>query len=284
MAQMQAGTITELKMVREAPFGYFLTDGDSDVLLHQTETDRELEVDEEVKVFLYQDKKGRLAASMTLPEVVIGTYGWVPVAGVQRHLGVFMNIGIKKDILLSVDDLPELFELWPMEGDLLYCTLKVDKKAGLMADPADIEQIEDMCRPAEEDMRNREIAGTIYRMVKTGAFIISDDHLKGFVHESEHREPLRLGERVSGRIIGVREDSSVNVSLLPRNYERMGDDAEGILSYLQQRNGPMPFGDRSHPDDIKSKFGMSKGAFKRALGKLMKEDKIYQKDGWTYLR
>lgn len=284
MAQLEAGTVTDLEMVREAPFGYFLSDGQNDVLLHQTETERELHEGEKVKVFLYQDKKGRLAATMTMPEIVIGTYGWVTVAGVQRHLGVFVNIGTKKDVLLSVDDLPDLFEWWPQEGDLLYCTLKVDRKAGLLADLANIDQVEELSRPATKDKFNREFSGTVYRVVNTGGFLLSDDQLKGFVHESELEEPLRLGKRVSGRIIGVKDDGSVNVSLLPRTHERIGGDAEVIFSFLQERNGPMPFGDRSHPDDIKAKFGMSKGAFKRALGKLMKEGKIYQKDGWTYLK
>ncbi|HET7656890.1 MAG TPA: hypothetical protein VFK37_01250, partial [Bacillales bacterium] len=124
----------------------------------------------------------------------------------------------------------------------------------------------------------------VYRLVSNGAFLIIDDGPIGFVHESEHTKALHLGETVSGRIIEVKEDGSVNVSLLPRVHERIGGDADVILDFLQQRNGPMPFGDHSHPDDIRNKFSMSKGAFKRALGKLMKQGKVEQKDGWTYLK
>ncbi|HEX7066016.1 MAG TPA: S1-like domain-containing RNA-binding protein [Bacillales bacterium] len=283
MPQVSAGTVEELEVVRKAEFGYFLTDDEQDILLHNTEAESELDEGDTVEVFIYQDKKGRLAATMTIPKVVAGAYEWVPVVEVKKHLGVFVDIGIKKDMLVSMDDLPDEFGSWPRSGDRLYCTLKVDKKAGLMAKPATVEQIEDMTRPAGKEWFNKEVKGTIYRLVTTGSFLISDEGLKGFVHESEQKERTRLGKIVSGRVIGVKEDGLVNVSLLPRKHERMGDDAEEIFTYLQERNGPMPYGDHTHADDIKAKFGMSKGAFKRALGKLMKERKVYQKDGWTYL-
>ena len=64
----------------------------------------------------------------------------------------------------------------------------------------------------------------------------------------------------------------------------MLDDAEVILEYLAERNGAIPFWDKSQPDDIKDRFNMSKASFKRALGKLMKEDRVYQEEGWTYLK
>lgn len=284
MKTLQAGMITELKMIRVAPFGYFLTDGENEVLLHQTEVDRELEEDESIRVFIYQDKKGRLAATETIPKITAESFGWVEVVGVQQRLGVFVDIGIKKDMLVSLDDLPDSHENWPQMGGYLYCSLKVDPKAGLMAKLAVENDLEDLFQSAVEADFNRDITGTIYRVVSNGALVIIDDGPKGFVHESETNGPLHLGDMVSGRIIEVKEDGTVNVSLLPRTHERMEDDAEFILDFLQNRNGPMPFGDHSHPDDIRKKFGLSKGAFKRALGKLMKQGKVEQKDGWTFLK
>lgn len=284
MNELHAGMITELEMIREAPFGYFLTDGEHEVLLHQTETDRELEENESVRVFIYQDKKGRLAATTTVPLITTDTFGWVEVVGVQIRLGVFVDIGIKKDMLLSIDDLPDSNEKWPKTGGFLYCSLKLDPKAGLMAQLAREEDIEELASPAREEDFNRDVFGTVYRFVTNGAFIIIDEGPIGFVHESEQSEDLRLGDKVSGRIIEAKEDGTVNVSLLPRVHERIGDDADYILDLLQKRDGPMPYGDHSHPDDIRSRFGMSKGAFKRALGKLMKHGKIEQKDGWTHLK
>ena len=73
----------------------------------------------------------------------------------------------------------------------------------------------------------------------------------------------------------------MNGSLLPRKHERIRDDAEKILNYLQDVGGKMPFSDKSSPEEIQEMFNMSKGAFKRALGTLMKARKITQQDGWT---
>ena len=98
------------------------------------------------------------------------------------------------------------------------------------------------------------------------------------------KEEPRLGEKVEGRIIDVKEDGTVNVSLIPRKQEAMDEDAEIILAYLASRNGTMPYGDKSAPEDIQERFNLSKASFKRALGRLMKEGKVYQEDGWTYLK
>jgi len=76
----------------------------------------------------------------------------------------------------------------------------------------------------------------------------------------------------------------VNLSLVKRSHEALDEDAEKVLAYLENRGGAMPYWDKSAPDIIQKKFQMSKGAFKRALGHLMKAGKVYQEDGWTYVK
>ncbi|MBE3571292.1 MAG: hypothetical protein IMW92_14725, partial [Bacillales bacterium] len=107
---------------------------------------------------------------------------------------------------------------------------------------------------------------------------------KGFIHESQREKEPRLGEKVEGRIIDVKVDGSINVSLLGRKQEKLDEDAERIFAFLQSRNGAMPYSDKSIPEDIMERFNLSKGAFKRALGRLMKDGKIYQEEGWTYIK
>lgn len=281
MKPLQAATVVDLEVVREAPFGYFLSDGTQELLLHETETTGTLNEGQTVKVFLYRDKTGRLAATMTIPVVVIGSYAWLSVVEVKKNLGVFLDIGIKKDILLSKDDLPARFSQWPVVGDKLYCTLTTDKKNRLLAQPAEEDKIAEISHPASESLFNKQITGTVYRLIDTGASFISDEGIRGFIHESEQKEEQRLGGRITGRVIHVKEDGTVNGSLLPRKHERIDEDAEMLFTYLLNRGGSMPYTDKTHPDDIKKLFDMSKGSFKRALGKLMKEKKVYQKDGWT---
>ena len=86
------------------------------------------------------------------------------------------------------------------------------------------------------------------------------------------------------RVIDVKDDGNLNVSFLPLKQDKMQDDAEVILEYLAVRNGAIPFWDKSQPEEIKDRFNMSKASFKRALGKLMKENQVYQEEGWTYLK
>ena len=282
MSNLQPGTVMSLSVDREVPFGYFLTDGRDSVLLHQSEIVGEVGLDEEVDVFLFQDKEGRLAATMNVPDVQVGRYGWAEVVGVQRGLGVFVNIGVMKDILISPDDLPIYQEIWPAEGDKLYMSLKADRNGLLYGKIATEQVIEQITTKAPADMKNKDIKGRVYRLLRVGTFLLTEEGYRCFVHESERPKEPRLGALVDGRVIDVKDDGSLNVSLFPRKQEKMDDDSQKILAYLEERNGSMPYGDKSHPDEIQRRFGMSKASFKRALGKLMKERKIRQEDGWTY--
>lgn len=160
--------------------------------------------------------------------------------------------------------------------------LKVTNRGRMFAKPAPEDIISELFTDASEDLMNKELTGTVYRLIASGSFVITDDGIRCFIHPSERKEEPRLGSRVTGRVIQVKEDGSVNLSLLPRKQDAMSVDAECILTYMRMRNGAMPYSDKSQPDDIRERFNMSKAAFKRALGHLMKNGKVYQENGWTY--
>ena len=94
---------------------------------------------------------------------------------------------------------------------------------------------------------------------------------------------LDFGQKVTGRVTFVREDGHVDLSLRPVKEEAMVSDADRILALLEKRHGTMPYSDETPPEIIKDVFDISKAAFKRALGHLMREGRIEQKDGWTTL-
>jgi RNA binding S1 domain protein len=94
---------------------------------------------------------------------------------------------------------------------------------------------------------------------------------------------LKVGEMVEGRITFKRDDGRVNVSMRPTKEKALVSDGDIIMEYLLNRGGKMPYSDESSAMLIKDKFNISKAAFKRALGHLMKEKKIVQEDGWTLL-
>ena len=278
------GSIITLTVARKTEYGFFLTDGEEDVLLHKNETSKEYELEEEVEVFLYIDSSGRTAATTKKPLISEGVYEWVQVVDVSPDLGVFLNIGIQKDLLLGKDDLPVVKEVWPAEGDMVYSTLRVNRNGRLYAKIASEQIISEMSHRATEKQLNKNIQGYVYRTAKVGTWMITAEGYRGFIHESQRRQEPRLGQKVEGRIVDVKEDGTINVSLLPRKHEAQGSDADVIMDYLLSRNGAMPYWDKSMPEDIEERFKMSKGAFKRALGKLLKDGQVYQEKGWTYLK
>jgi len=278
------GQTVSLTVARKADFGYFLTDGNEDVLLHKNEMKGELTEGEQIEVFLYVDSEGRPTASTVLPEVGVGRYAWVEAADVKPDIGVFINIGLQKDILLGKDDLPAHKSVWPKPGDLIYITLRVNRNHLLYAKLASDQVIQSISTKASRNDFNKNVQGRIYRTAKVGSWLYTIEGYKGFIHESQRKEEPRLGEMVEGRIIDVKEDGTINVSLLARKQESQDNDAARIYEYLLGRNGAMPYGDKSNPEDIKERFGLSKAAFKRALGKLIKEGKVYQEAGWTYVK
>lgn len=285
MQKIQAGLAVELEVERKADFGWFLTDGSEDVLLHHNEMNEEteLEIGDEVTVFIYHDKQARLTATMKIPEIQIDQYGWAEVVNVKKKLGVFVNIGLSKDILVSLDDLPNIDHLWPEVGDRLYVSLKTDRNERLFGKLATEDVIQEIAVKAPlKGVRNTTVKGNVYRLLMVGSFFVSQEGYRRFIHESERKQEPRLGELVEGRVIDSKEDGTLNVSLFPFKQDLMEEDADVIFTYLLNRGGAMPYGDKTPPDDIQFHFGLSKGAFKRALGKLMKEEKIYQEDGWTY--
>ncbi len=278
------GHVLELTVARESEFGYFLTDGTEDVLLHRKEASRQYFIDETVKVFLYSDSRGRLTATDKIPLVTVGNYEWVKVVDVQPGIGMFLDIGIQKDLLLGEEDLPAHKDVWPIVGDLLYVTIRVNRNQRLYAKLATDPIMEEKAVEATETAFNKNVHGYIYRTAKVASWLFTAEGYKGFIHESQRDKEPRLGEKVEGRVIDVKMDGTINVSLLPRKQDLLDKDAEAILLYLESRNGAMPYSDKSLPEEITERFNLSKAAFKRALGKLMKAGKVYQEDRWTYIK
>jgi len=280
---LEAGTIHTMTVEEKTNAGYQLMKGNERAFLPIDYADHELKQDAVIDVFLYYDKKGQLVATMKMPKMVIGSYNWVEVMDVIPNLGVFVNVGIEEEVLVSSDDLPYLQTAWPLPEDMLYVTLSTDKKGRLLAIPATEKIFNDLYSLVTDVGLNNEVTGRAIRVDREGTVIVTKEDYRGFIHYTEREKEPRLGEEITGRVIEVKEDGTLNVSLMPLKHERMADDATKILSYLEESAGEMTFTDRSDPEEIRATFHMSKSAFKRALGRLMKEKKIEQRDGKTFL-
>jgi predicted RNA-binding protein (virulence factor B family) len=279
----RAGMIVSLIVSRKTEYGYFLEDAGTGILLHRNEATKELQVGDEATVFLYLDSADRLTATMRMPIVREGEYGWLEVVSVSPKLGVFLHNGISKDLLVFVDDLPKWKHEWPQVGDHLLVTMKRDRNGRLLAKPANEEVILEISVPAGKEMLNKWVEGTVYKVLGNGALLFTDEEHILFIHRDEMTEHLRLGQTVRCRVSFVRDDGRLNGSMRARKEQQYGEDADKLLRYLAGRGGSMPYTDDTPPDIIKQKFGISKSAFKRAMGKLLKERLVEQQEGWTHM-
>lgn len=280
-----SGEVIKLRVKEQEGSKWILTHAEFDVSLNASEAPEDIQVDDTIEVFLFRDRRGNLSATTQIPSIRKGTYGWARVIKVSDKEGAFVDIGTTKEVQVKAEDLPKIKELWPENGDHLYITLRTDKDGELFGRLATEDRVEEIYIDAPTTTLNQNLQARPYRLLPVGTFLLSvPENYRIFVHESERTEEPRLGQDVSVRIIDTKDDGSLNGSLLPRKHERIGDDSESIFRYLNDVGGKMPFTDKSTPEEIQEMFSMSKAAFKRALGKLMKEKKITQNDGWTQLK
>ncbi len=262
---------------------WILSDGSGDeVMMNASEIEEGQEIGEEIEVFLYRNRQGGVSATPMIPHILPSEYGWAKVLKVSQREGAVVDIGTTREVYLLPADLPQILELWPKQGDHIFMTLRTDRHGDLYGRLATEEKVLELMERAPETLFNQNVQARAYRLLPVGTFMLSVPEMhRIFVHETERSEEPRLGEEKTVRIIGVKDDGTLNGSLLPRKQERLADDAEEIMRYLEESGGKMPFTDKSSPDEIQEIFGMSKAAFKRALGKLYKNRQIVQEEGWT---
>ncbi|GMK48470.1 CvfB family protein [Paenibacillus glycanilyticus] len=288
---LTAGTIVTLRVAREvSPYGYFLTDEESEVLLHYTElVGKKPKMNDEVEVFIFYDSEDRIAATMKRPKLLLGEMARLKVADVHPRLGCFLDFGLGRQLLLPISELPEKVEFRPLPGDEVHVVLGHDKAGRLLARTAGEDELGPLVFEAPQSWRNQWVEGWVTKSLQMGSFVLVDGGVVGFgvyglIPAPERVRPLRLGERVSARVTFIREDGRVNLSMAKLKQEGRLEDADRILAFLKERpGGGMPYSDETPADTVKQRFGISKSAFKRALGKLMRDGLITQKGSWTYL-
>lgn len=222
--------------------------------------------------FAYENQAGKARLTTKIPTVGHDHYAWAEVVEVRRDLGVFVSIGLPdKDIVVSLDQLPSLNRLWPARGDRLMVALTRDKKKPGYGGRWPTKYLHGRGQPRQACANERR--RRLHRVPPENRRhpVLTDDFFLGFIHPSERDAEPRLGQHLHARVIGVRPDGGLNLSLRPRAYEAIDDDAAMVLAVLQHSaTGTIPFTDKSDPDAIRTQFGISKSAFKRALGHLLK--------------
>lgn len=277
------GDVVELTAVRKSELGVFLDAGtgntSDDILLHKAQQTSEVILGQPVKVYLYKDPKGRLTASMRLPQMQEGQVARVEVINTTRD-GVFVNIGAERGVFMPHAGRRGL----PKVGEKVWVKLYRDK-SGRQAVTMEVEdELRRASKPAENIKIGDSVTGSVYNFNEQGAFIFTKERFIAFLHKDEMLERPRVGAELTARVIYIREDGRINLSMRPVKESAMDVDAEQILKVLRDRGGQMPYSDNSPPEIIKEKFNISKAAFKRAMGRLLKDNLVEQREGWTYLK
>ncbi len=283
MNQHIAQTITGLVTDQNDHFYFVQMDGLTFAL---AKSEGDYQLGQSVTGFTYLDMKQKLRITTVPVTATRDSYGWGTVTDVRKDLGVFVDTGLPdKEVVVSLDILPEIKDLWPKKGDQLYVHYAVDKKDRMWAVPAQSEVFQKLAGPAYDNMQNQTLKAIVYRLKLNGTFVyLPDNNMLGFIHPSERFAEPRLGQVLEARVIGYRQvDRTLNLSVKPRSFEMLENDAQMILTYLKSKGGFMTLNDRSSPEDIKATFGISKGQFKKALGVLMKAGKIKQDQFGTEL-
>ncbi len=275
---IKLGEKQSLKIVKETSFGYYLMeeDGDVEVLIPNQYILEGWNIGEEVEVFIYRDSEDRLLATTEEPKITLGELSMLKVVEMAKF-GAFLDWGLKKDLFLPFKEQKGKIE----KGKSYLVALYVDKSDRLCATM----KISNRLVANSPYIIGDEVKGVIYHINKDmGAFVAVDNKYHGFIPNKELYGNYALGGEVKARVTEVREDGKLNLSIRKKAYLQMDDDSQMILDMLEEKDGTLPYNDKTDPEIIKKELFLSKRAFKRAIGRLLKEDKIVQSNDGIKLK
>jgi len=266
---MKLGKIQTLRIVRFRDFGAYLAESDApdadSVLLPKKQLPEGAKEGDELTVFLYKDSAGRPIATTKKPLLTVGETGKLTIREITQ-IGAFLDIGLERDVLLPFREREG--EIKP--GQSVLAALYVDHSGRLAATM----RVYPYLRAVESYRADDVVQGTVYEIRDMGVFVAVDDRYFGLIPRSEVYEHFSIGQEISARVMRVREDGKLDLSPRKKAFQQMGDDATRIMEALAAAGGTLPYGDGSDPEKIREVFGISKSAFKRALGRLLREGKI----------
>lgn len=263
---MKLGEKQVLTVVKTVDFGVYLGSEKERVLLPKKQVPAGVEPGDPVEVFLYKDSSDRLIATTHEPKLTIGKLAVLEVADTNKA-GAFLDWGLEKDLFLPFKQQTAKVK----KGDRCLVTLYIDKSERLCATMKVYHQL----RTDSPYKKDDKVRGIIYDTSEEfGIFVAVDNQYSARIPKKDVFGTLRVGEEIEARVTSVKEDGKLDLSVREKIPEQMDKDAERILKGIQSHGGKLPFTDKAEPERIKNEFGMSKAAFKRAVGRLLKQGKI----------
>lgn len=270
---MEIGKIQTLEVIKIKDFGVYLEEsgigGDlsgKGVLLPKKQVPKGTKLGDQIEVFLYKDSEDRMIATTTTPKVTLGETAVLEVLDTSK-IGAFLDMGLEKDLLLPFKEQTHQVR----KGEKCLVALYVDKSRRLAATM----KVYPYLRSDASYKTGDEVNGFIFEInPEFGAFVAVDERYHGMIPKRELFGGYKVGQEVHARVTKVREDGKLALSAREKAYNQIFADAELIMKVIDEFDGVLPFNDKASPEVIAREFKLSKNAFKRAVGHLLKEGKI----------
>lgn len=271
---IRIGEKQKLVIVKQVDFGVYLAPDknmpEDKVLLPAKQVPEGSKVGDTLEVFIYRDSSDRLIATTKAPKLVMGEVAELTVAQVGKF-GAFLDWGLEKDLLLPFKQQKRRVN----PGDMVLVSLYQDKSGRLCATMNVYENLRTDSPYKAED----QVTGRVYEISDNfGAFVAVDNQYSALIPQKELYGKVVLEEDITARVIQVRPDGKLTLSIRDKAYLQIGKDAEEIMKIIDSYDGVLPFNDKVSPEIIKRETGMSKNEFKRAVGNLLKAGKIEIKE------
>lgn len=260
-----------LKVVRMKDFGMYVGDEAEAILLPRKYVPAGTRVGDDVEVFVYRDSSDRLIATTEEPALTLGQIGLLKVKETSK-IGAFLDWGLEKDLLLPFKEQT----IQVRSGKNYPVALYIDKSKRLCATMKIYEYLSSESPYGKDEM----VEGFVYQVNPNfGVFVAIDGKYHGMIPKKNVHSEYRVGDRVEARVVNVREDGKLELSLRDRVEVQISKDAQMVLEVLESYDGVLPFTEKASPAVIERELNMSKAAFKRAVGHLLKARKIVIDNG-----
>ncbi len=264
---VKIGEYNTLKVLRAVDFGVYLDDGAEGILLPKRFMPEGLNVDDEIKVFVYHDSEGRPIATTQQPKGVVGEIVKMKALTVT-NLGAFLDWGLMKDIFVPKSKQQNFMR----EGGDYLVKIYIDEQTGRVAATEKLESFLSNEKLTVKEMD--EVDLIVYRRTDIGYVVIINNVHTGVLHFNEIYRNISVGDKMKGFIKTIRPENKIDVVIGQAGYKRVEGESEKILRLLNENNGYLPYHDKSNPEEVYAFFGMSKKSFKMATGALYKQKKI----------
>ena len=263
---MQLGRINQLVIARITPPGAYLFDQQgNEVLLPKKYLLAEHIEGEQVSVFVFKDSENRVVATTERPLILLGDFNYLEVVH-NNPFGTFVDWGLDKDLMIPYGEQTHKLE----EGEKYLFTLRYDHATDRLFGSMKVNKLLEFC---QEDLTDQEVDLLICEPTNLGRNVIVNNRYSGLIFNNEITKNIQRSDRIKGFVKTVRGDGKLDIVLEPNSFLKYDQATNKILQLLQNQQ-KIELSDKSHPDEIREKLGMSKKTFKQAIGKLYKLKKI----------